>query len=341
MSIKSIFLLPFLLVPFVGHGTETLPFSTTIATNALAPQIHTLDGIVEAVKKATISAQVSGRVTEVNFDIDDFVEKGSVIVRIRDKEYKARLRSAKASLKEAKANHKDATLEFKRVAGLHKDKIVSASTYDKAKAALKASEARVAASEAGITEANEKLNDTVVKAPFSGIVTERHIEPGETMNIGQKIMTGFSMSLLRVSVDVPQAYIKAVRKNQKATITNMEDNNQALVASKLTIFPFANPKSHTFQVRATLPKNTKNLFPGMLVKVGFEIDNKTRLLIPTTAIVHRSEVAAIYVVGENNKLQLRQIRQGKQFGDKSEILAGLDEGDSALHKHHPHELYPD
>lgn len=327
MPLILLVLLSVLLVPFTSHGEQTLPFPTETATNMLTPQTHTLDGIVEAVKKATISAQVSGRVTEVNFDIDDYVEKGRVILRIRDKEYKARLSSAKAALKEAKANHKDATLEFKRVTGLYKDKIVSASKYDKAKAALKAAEARVTASEAGVTQANEQLSNTIIKAPYSGIVTERHIEPGETMRVGQKIMTGFSLSLLRVNVDVPQAYIKAVRQNQNATISNLENSQKQLAATKLTIFPFANPKSHTFRVRATLPKDTQDLFPGMLVKVAFQIDNKTRLMIPTSAIVHRSEVSALYVVGENNKLQLRQIREGNQFGDKTEILSGLDEGE--------------
>ena len=324
MRLKSLLPLSLLLVSLSSYSDQELPFPTAVATNQMTPQVHTIDGIVEAVKKATISAQVSGRVTEVNFDIDDYVEKGSVILRIRDKEYKARLRSAKAALKEAKANHKDATLEFNRIKGLYKDKIVSESNYDKARAALKAAEARVAASEAGITEANEKLSNTIIKAPFSGIVTERHIEPGETMRIGQAIMTGFSMSLLRVSADVPQAYINAVRKNKKAIVSSLENGHPALSANKLTIFPFANPKSHTFKVRATLPNDATGLFPGMLVKIAFEIDNKNRLLIPTTAIVHRSEVSAIYVVAKNNKLQLRQIREGKQFGDKTEILAGLN-----------------
>ncbi len=323
MPLKSLLLLSFLFVPLSSYGAQPLPFPIAIAAHQLAPQTHTLDGVVEAVKKATISSQVSGRVIEVNFDIDDFVEKGSVIVRIRDKEYKARLNSAKASLKEAQANHKDATLEFKRVKGLYKDKIVSASTYDKAKAALKAAEAKVSASEAGITEAKEKLDNTVIKAPYSGIVTQRHIEQGETMRIGQAIMTGFSMASLRVSVDVPQAYINAVRQNKNALITNLE-SKQTLSATDLTIFPFANPKSHTFRVRAALPKNTENLFPGMLVKVGFKINNRKRLMIPTSAIVHRSEVSAIYVVSKNNKLQFRQIRVGKTFGNQSEILSGLD-----------------
>jgi len=327
MSLKSLLLLPLLFIPLAGYSEASLPFATATASNELTPQIHTLDGVVEAIKKATISAQVSGRVTEVNFDIDDFVKKDDVIVRIRDKEYKARLNSANAALKEAKANHKDAKLEFQRITGLYKDKIVSASTFDKTKAALKAAEARVSASEAGITEANEQLSNTVIRAPYSGIVTERHIEPGETMRIGQAIMTGFSMSQLRVNVDVPQSYITAIRKNQKASIINLQDPSQTLLASKLTIFPFANPKSHTFQVRAILPANSKNLFPGMLVKVAFQIDKRKRLLVPASAIAYRSEVSAVYVVDENQKIQLRQIRPGKQFGDKTEILAGLDEAE--------------
>ncbi|MDH3325200.1 MAG: efflux RND transporter periplasmic adaptor subunit [Gammaproteobacteria bacterium] len=327
MPLKSFILFSFLLLPLSSHGEDTFPFPSAVATNELAPQVHTLDGVVEAVKKATISAQVSGRVIEVNFDIDDYVEKGSVIIRIRDKEYKARLASAKAALKEATANHKDAKLEFKRVKGLFKDKIVSASNFDKAKAALKATEARVAASEARITEANEQLSNTIIKAPYDGIVTARHIEPGETMKIGQAIMTGFSMSQLRVSTDVPQTYINAIRQHKKALISYLENKGQSLSATKLTIFPFANPKSHTFRVRAALPNNTKNLFPGMLVKVAFEIDNKARLMIPTSAIAHRSEVSAVYVIGANQALHLRQVRTGKQFGNKTEVLAGLDENE--------------
>jgi len=328
MPLKSILLFSFLLISLSSHSEENLPFSIATATNELTPQVHTFDGIVEAVNKATISAQVSGRVTEVNFDIDDYVAKGSIIVRIRDKEYKARLASAKASLKEANANHKDAKLEFNRIEGLYKDKIVSASNFDKAKAALKAAEARVAASEAGITEANEQLNNTIIKAPYAGIVTERHIEPGETMRVGQPIMTGFSMKQLRVSVDVPQTYIKAVRQHQKAIITNLENNEPALTSTQLTIYPFANPKSHTFRVRVELQDNTKDLFPGMLVKVAFEIDNTPRLIIPTSAIVYRSEVSAVYVLDEKQRLSFRQVRPGKQFKNNTEILAGIDSGES-------------
>ena len=147
------------------------------------------------------------------------------------------------------------------------------------------------------------------------------------MRIGQPIMTGFSMSQLRASVDVPQTYIRAIREQKKAYIINLENPAKSLKATKLTIYPYANPKSHTFRVRARLPENSKELFPGMLVKVAFTIDTNKRLMVPTSAIAHRSEVSAVYVVEQNNNISLRQIREGKQFGNKTEILAGLDEGE--------------
>ena len=306
--------------------------STSLASDALSSakanfessaKEQVLDGIVEAVKKSTLSAQVSGRVTEILFDVDDEVNKGDVILRIRDTEYKARLKNAKAALKEAKANLKDAQLELTRVTGLYKDKMVSESVFDKAKAQLKSSEARVTASESKITEANEQLNNTNIRAPYSGIVVERHVELGETIQPGKAVMTGFSLEQLRIAVDVPQSYINAVRKHKAARLIPLSSQEKIVAVKNMTIFPFADPQSHTFHVRVNLDNGVKSLFPGMLVKVAFKVDETKRLLIPESAVVHRSEVIAIYIIDENNKIKLRQIRLGHTFDDKVEVLAGL------------------
>lgn len=308
-----------------GLASDALPSTTAQLEASIKEQ--TLDGIVEAVKKATMSAQVSGRITEVNFDVDDVVKKGDIILRIRDTEYKARLENAKAALKEAEANLKDAQLELTRVTGLYNDKMVSASVFDKAKAQLKSSEARVAASEAKIAEATEQLNNTTIRAPYSGIVVERHIELGETIQPGKPLMTGFSLDQLRVSVDVPQAYINAVRQYKMARLIPVSGLQEPVDIKDMIIFPFANPQSHTFRVRVNLVEGVNKLYPGMLVKVAFKVDETQRLLIPKTSVVHRSEVIAAYVIDENNNIKLRQIRLGHSFGDKIEVLAGMSAGE--------------
>jgi RND family efflux transporter MFP subunit len=297
-----------------------------IAERISSPLEFQLDGLIEATQKSTISAQVSGRVEAINFDVDDFVNAGDVILRIRDTEYQARLQKANAALAESRASFKDAEQEFERGTGLVNQKVISQSNFDKIKANYQAAKARVEVSEAGIAEAKEQLDNTVIRAPYSGIVVERHIELGETSNIGQPVMTGFSIENLRVSVFVPQSLINAVRKHRTARIIST-DEKTAIETEALTIFPYANPENHAFQVRANIKQNTQTLYPGMMVKLALVIDTKQRLMIPKSALVYRSEVVAVYVIDENQKPSLRQIRLGHEFGEKIEILAGLDDGE--------------
>ena len=303
---------------------EALQFG--IAERITSPLEYQLDGLVEAAQKSTLSAQVSGRIEVINFDVDDTVNAGDVILRIRDTEYQARLQKARAALAEAKAGLKDARLEYERASDLVKKKLISQSSFDKIKAAHQAAEARATASEANIAEAQEQLNNTVIRAPYSGVVVERHIEIGETTQIGQPIMTGFSLENLRVRVYVPQSLINAVRLHSSARIILL-DGQSSIETESLTIFPYADPESHAFQVRANLKQYDQALYPGMLVKVAFIIDNTQRLVIPQSALVYRSEVAGVYVIDENQQLAFRQVRPGHSFDDKIEILSGLQVGE--------------
>jgi len=299
---------------------------TTPAALVSAPLEYQLDGVIEATKQATLSAEVSGRIEAINFDVDDRVKKGEVIVRIRDNEYLARLQKAKAALAEAQAGFDDAQREFKRIKGLYKDKVVSKAGFDKASANLESSKARVAASQANISEAQEQLNNTVIHAPYSGIVVERHIELGESTNIGQPIMSGYAIGELRVNVNVPQSIINAVREFHHARV-NLLNHGVSIESSELTIFPFADPQNHSFRVRVDLPETDANIFPGMLVKVAFAIDQSERLTIPAQALVHRSEVIGVYVVDSNKQVSLRQVRTGQINEQMTEITAGLEPGE--------------
>jgi RND family efflux transporter MFP subunit len=319
--VTALFVLPLSTPALSG---ETLQFGA--AERISSALEYQLDGVVEAAQKSTLSAQVSGRVEAINFDVDDTVNAGEVILQIRDNEYQARLQKARASLAEAKAGLKDAQLEFERASGLVNKKLISQSSFDKIKANRQAAEARVAASEANIAEAQEQLNNTIIRAPYSGVVVERHIELGETTHIGQKIMTGFSLQNLRVRTYVPQSLINAVRLHRSARVILL-DGQSSIETESLTIFPYADAENHAFQVRANLTQYDQALFPGMLVKVAFIIDNTQRLMIPRGALVYRSEVAGVYVIDDNQQLAFRQVRPGHSFDDKIEILSGLDDGE--------------
>lgn len=318
------FLLSILSLPLFAQQAA---LETANATMVTMPLEYRLDGVIEAAKQSTLSAQVSGRIEAINFDVDDQVNKGDVIVRVRDTEYRARLQKASAALAEAKAGFNDAQSEFMRIKGLYKDKVISKASFDKASANLESTQARVAANRASVNEAQEQLDNTIIRAPYSGIVVERHVELGESTNVGQSIMSGYAAGELRVNVNVPQSIINTVRKHRKATILINKDE-QVLEARKLTVFPFADPENHSFKVRLDLPETASNLFPGMLVKVAFVTGNIQRLTIPASALVQRSEVVGVYLVGIEQQVIFRQVRSGIYKDDKVEIIAGLDAGES-------------
>ena len=306
-------LVAFLLVAGPLLAAQAAPFPVAEATYQTVDQEEVFDGVIEAIHRATVSAQTSGRVVEINFDVDDYVSKGDVILRIRDTEQKAALAAAQARFEEAQA-------EFNRIKEVYRKKLVAKSAFDKAQAALKSARA-------SLDQAREQLEHTVVRAPYSGIVVARHIEVGETAQPGQPLMTGISLEQLRATSNVPQRDIAAVRQMQKARVLLPGDRGQ-LPGGKLTISPYADPESHTFNVRVDLPPGQHGVYPGMFTKVAFVVGQTRRLLVPAAAVVNRSEVTAVYVLSPQGRVEFRQVRTGAmRGGDRVEVLAGLDAGD--------------
>jgi len=314
-------------IAFLGLNQAALATELKLITaqQQLSKQERLFDAVIEAVHQSTMSSQLVGRVVEINYDVDDFVPKGSVILRFRDTEQQARLDQARAGLGEAKARRKEADDEYQRVKDIYAKKLVAQSELDRAAAAQKAARARLDAAEAKMAEAKEQLDHTVIKAPFSGYVTQRHVEVGETVGVGQPLMSGFSYEHLRATAQIPQAFVDSVRQHGKARVILKDD--QSVDAESLRVFPYADEQGHSFRVRVNLPQADYGVYPGMFVKVAFITGEVERLLIPVVAVVKRSELTGVYVVAEDGRISLRQIRLGRRIGEQMEVLAGLTAGE--------------
>ncbi|GAB6043532.1 efflux RND transporter periplasmic adaptor subunit [Endothiovibrio diazotrophicus] len=331
-SIRFLISIPLLFALCAASAAEA-PLATAPAEFRSVVRENAFDGVVEAINRTTVSAETNGRVEEILFDVDDYVTKGTVILRFRDTDQRAGLAQAEATLNETEARFKEADSEYRRVVDLLKKDLAAQSAMDKAEAALKAARARLDAARAGVEQAREQLEHTVVRAPYSGIVTERHVELGEVANPGQPLMSGISLERLRVAAQVPQRLIEAVRLHGKARVEvsrGEADDRTAISipAEGLTFFPHSDPQTHTFTVRVQLPEGQQGLYPGMFVKALFVTGEVKRLVVPESAVVRRGEVSAVYVVGEDGAPRLRQVRLGR-FDDRCGrvVLAGLEEGE--------------
>jgi len=304
-------------------ATAQSPVATAPVVSEVTPRERIWDGTVEAVHQSTVSAQTSGRVAELAYDVNDFVPKGAIIVRFTDTEQRAALRIASATLEEAQARLDEADKEFQRITTMFENETVSKARFEQAKANHATAEARANAARSGVTAAEEQLEYTLVRAPFAGIVAKRFIEAGELVSPGQPIMSGLSLQSLRVNVDVPQSMFNPIREIGKAFIYA---DDQRIDAASLTFYPVADPITNSFTVRVNLPDDSATLFPGMLVKVGFVVGETKRLLVPQQAVVRRSELTAVYVVVDD-RVTLRQVRLGRRFDSRIEILAGIEENE--------------
>ncbi|WPL15776.1 Efflux pump periplasmic linker BepF [Thiorhodovibrio winogradskyi] len=304
---------------------QGIELDTAPVTYRQVEREYRLDGVVEAVNRTTVSAQTQGLVEDILYDVDDFVERGAIIARLRDTEHRTRVAQAAAEMKAAVAQLEQAREEHRRVEGLFKKKTASDSEMDKAAAELKSAEARLEASQAALEQAQEQLDYTLIRAPYSGIVTERFVEVGEMASPGKAVMSGVSLEKLRVSVDVPQSVIPAVRA--QGAVRVFAHDGEPVETGTITVFPFAETGSNSFEVRVALAGDNPGLFPGMFVKTVFVTGEARELTIPAEAVVYRSEVTGAYVVAEDGRIGFRLIRVGRRLNGSLRVLSGLSEGE--------------
>jgi len=287
----------------------------------------TAEAVMEAVRQSTVSAQISGRIVDLRFDVGDYVKKGEVILRIDERSATRALEASEAQVLEAQAALANARAQFERSKQLLAQKFISQAALDQAEATYKAAQARVAALVAGAGQAATERSFATVLAPYSGVVSARHVELGEMAAPGRPLMTGFDPSTLRVVANVPQAQVAAIQAGGKARI-EVPSLGRWVDVKAMTIVPAADPRTHTTRVRLELPADVRGVYPGVYARAHFVIGKAPRLLVPRAAVVRRSEVTAVYVVDEQGRARLRQIRLGSAGDEASvEVLAGLKPGE--------------
>ncbi|SIS57633.1 efflux RND transporter periplasmic adaptor subunit [Neptunomonas antarctica] len=295
-----------------------------------------LEGSVEAISQATVSAETSGRVDQIRVDVGDSVLAGTVILTLVGVDQKEGLNQAQALLNESIVQRQAEAQQFARVKVLYDKKLLSKANYDSASASYNSAKARVSSAEAALNRARQQVSYTEIKAAYSGVVSARHVEVGEAVQPGMPLMSGFDPDRLRGFVDLPQSIATSVRLAPDVHI--VLNNGTKVRPAKTTLFPIADARTGTVRMRLELPESVSVAYPGALVKVAVKLGEQERLLVPVSSVVYRSEVAGVYILNANQpdslqsnlqKLpQLRQIRVGSRFGDQVEILAGLMVGEN-------------
>jgi RND family efflux transporter MFP subunit len=287
----------------------------------------TAEAIVEAVRQSTVSAQIAGRIVDIRFDVGDRVQKGDVIVRIDERAATQAQAASEAQLRSAEATLANARAQFERSRQLFAQKFISQAALDKAESDFKAAESQMKAMLAGAGQAATERSFATVTAPYSGVVAARHVQLGEMATPGKPLMTGFDPSTLRVVATVASTQVPAIQAGARTRI-EIPAAQRWVEAKSVTVVPSADPRTQSTQVRIDLPDDVRGIYPGVFARAHFVVGRASRLMVARDAIVRRSELTAVYVIGEAGAPQLRQVRLGALSDERGvEVLAGLKPGE--------------
>src|ERR1700683_1750093 len=324
------------------------------------PALLNASGYVTPRRRATIAAKITGRVTKVNFDEGMHVQEGFILATLDDSDARRALDSAKADRDSAQAaiadfevQLKNAEIELHRAKQLLAAGVQSQETLDNAtvaadslRAKIALAKEQVAASQARVGEAQQNVDNTVIRAPFDGIVVSKDAQVGEMVSPisgGGFTRTGIAtivdMNSNEIEVDVNEAYIARVVPGQNVTAVLDAYPDWQIPSRVRTVIPTADRQKATVKVRISFLKLDPRILPDMGIKVTFfgaEPEQKSgaaepAVLIPQDAVRDDQGKKIVFLV-KNDHLERRAGGLGATRGSDAEILGGLDAGDTVVVK---------
>jgi membrane fusion protein, multidrug efflux system len=295
-----------------------------------------LPGNMQANQQTSIYARVDGYIARWYVDIGARVEPGQVLADIDAPQIDANLRMAQAQLKLAEANLKLAQTNLVRSRQLIQNRVIAQQELDTVLATEQVQKATRDNAAASLKSAQDMKAFEQIRAPFAGTITARFIDVGSLVTSGSitSVHTLFELAQsdpVRVLVYVPQADISRVRPGTPASITVDQYPNENFVGKIARDAGVFDPTSRTLRLEIDVPNPDGRLFAGMYAHARFSLPSPTpALLIPNNAILIDAKGSRIAVVDSSNKINIRSVKLGRDFGTKTEILSGLDAQDRVV-----------
>lgn len=302
--------------PGGGPPQAPVPVAIDSVTRGTISSYYTATATLDPDKQAEILARVAGVVTSVTAEEGDRVTKGSTLLKIQDEEYRLRLLQAQAE--EAKQKTK-----FDRLDRMFKENLISADEFETTTNDYKAAEAAAAL-------AQLQLSYTHVEAPFTGRVTRRHVDPGQTVSNGTALYSLVDMSTLLARVHVPAREFREIQLDQ-TVLLKVDSNAESLRGTIQLVSPIIDPTTGTIKVTVEVKEYPSTIRPGDFAEVSIVTDRHDgSLLVPRIAVVSDKGERVLYVVAADSTAERRVVEVGFEDTDHAEILSGVVEGEPVV-----------
>ena len=307
-------------LPSVAVRVQTIESKTFPITEEVV-------GTVRSKVRATLEAKLSGRIDKMPAVLGQSVKAGQLIAHLDAAEIKARLEQAEASLQQADR-------DFKRSSALLDQQAVTRSEFE-------AADSRYRVAKAAVAEAQAMMGYVEVLAPFDGVVTKKWAEAGDQATPGKPLIDIEDPTVLQLEADVPEAIAARIQQDARLAV-RVDSFKGDLAGTVKEIAPIADPASRTFRVKLDLPsppdepvtphsalRTPHFLMPGQFARLVVPIGERSSVRVPAAAVVQRGQMEIVFVV-TNQRAHLHLVKTGRQINNETEILSGLDAGDSVV-----------
>jgi RND family efflux transporter MFP subunit len=330
-----------------SSAEETVEQRTPIETLSLErtrfEDVLELNGEATALNDATLSAEASGTVLSIA-EQGAFVEAGQVVARLESGEEEAAVEQAKAQLETARSRLELAADSYQRQLPLYRDSIISALEFEQVRSERNQTRASVNQAEAQLASARERLANTRIRAPFSGTVEERMVEPGEQISPGQQVARMVDIGRVEITANVPERYANNVQRGQSVTVEFDTYGASPRRGQVTFVGNTIDPQSRTFPVEVEIPNSNRQIKPEM--SGTMKIPTRTledALVIPRTAVERDEEGTNVYIVERRRSdttgavgtggvpvVDVRSVTLGPTHEQKAVALSGLNDGQEVI-----------
>ncbi len=299
------------------------PVKTMVVSAGKAGGVRQFPARIDSLNKADLAFRVPGKVQEILVTEGEEVDKGQLLARLDDTDYRIVLHDRQATFDKAQK-------DFQRAKKLIKEGYISRTDYDKLEAAFKSAKAALEA-------ARQDLAYTRLQAPFAGTVAKRYVEQFEEVQPNQPVLALSDTSLLKVIFDVPENIIQTIRRSNKSDRVEVWASFDTLPDKRfplqfLEVSTRADPQTQTFKVTFTMPRPEQlNVLPGMTANVTVDLTEVQRItqgqMLPLTAVTADAALEPIvWVVDDDDTVHAKKVKLGEMRGARIEVLEGVKDG---------------
>jgi HlyD family secretion protein len=330
--------------------TTTVAVSRQVEASAGTP-ILTASGYVVARRKAVVSAKIQGRLSELRVEEGSVVREGETLARLESIDYEAQVTRSKAAVLRAEADLAESRRQARLADDMAKQKVISDDQREAAASRVKVGEAQLAQAQADLSFAQAQLQNTVIRAPFSGVVVKKMAEVGESVapippgvNISTSsgaIVALADLATLEVEADVAEANVAKIGNGQPAEVTVEAIPDRRYKSVLRQVIPTADRTKATVMVKVTILEKDKDLKPEMSAKVTFLEPEKQQkpdaassqpvVLVPRSAVATRDGKPTVFLVREG-KAQARAVVLGTERQGQVIVQQGLSGGETIVAK---------